>query len=124
MERSRKDDDDPRHHQRRPRSQEIRASSRSTSRRTRRSKNGVIERFYRSLKEEYVWLTNPKSFKEARGTIKRWIRWAQREAAAPAFGLPEPVEYRAQEVNLVARNQGRTTSDASVTSDKTATASF
>jgi len=64
--------------------------------------NGVIERFFRSLKEECVWLTNFKSFKEAQRAIERWIRWYNEERPHQALGYLSPVEYRSEKVNLVA----------------------
>jgi putative transposase len=64
--------------------------------------NGVIERFFRSLKEECVWLTNFKSFKEAQRVIERWIRWYNEERPHQALGYLSPAEYRAEKVNLVA----------------------
>ena len=36
--------------------------------------NGLIERFFRSLKEECVWIQRFKDFNEARHAIARWIR--------------------------------------------------
>ena len=36
--------------------------------------NGLIERFFRSLKEEYVWQYQFGSFKEARQRINSWMR--------------------------------------------------
>jgi len=35
--------------------------------------NGIVERFFRSLKEECVWQHNFTSFAEARSTITKWI---------------------------------------------------
>lgn len=35
--------------------------------------NGMIERFFRSLKEECVWLRNFRSFPELRRAVRRWI---------------------------------------------------
>jgi len=36
--------------------------------------NGMIERFFRSLKEECVWQQRFQSFVEARREIARWLR--------------------------------------------------
>jgi hypothetical protein len=37
--------------------------------------NGMIERFFPSLKEECVWQHSFPSFVEARCAVLRWIRW-------------------------------------------------
>jgi transposase InsO family protein len=37
--------------------------------------NGLVERFFRSLKEECVWQHGFPSFVEARRAVRRWIRW-------------------------------------------------
>jgi hypothetical protein len=37
--------------------------------------NGIIERFFRSLKEECTWQWNFGTFSEARRALRRWIRW-------------------------------------------------
>ncbi|WNM63966.1 integrase core domain-containing protein [Candidatus Nitrospira neomarina] len=42
-------------------------------------KNGLIERFFQSLKEECVWQHHFEGFEEARPTITRWIRWCNAE---------------------------------------------
>ncbi len=41
--------------------------------------NGMIERFFRSLKEECIWQHNFSSFGEARRAVRRWIRWYNEE---------------------------------------------
>ena len=46
--------------------------------------NGMIERFFKSLKEECTWLHNFRSFQEARSTIGRWIQqWAALHGERP-----------------------------------------
>jgi putative transposase len=37
--------------------------------------NGLIERFFRSLKEECVWQHNFQSVAEAKAAIRSWIAW-------------------------------------------------
>lgn len=37
--------------------------------------NGLVERFFRSLKEECVWQHVFRDFAEARHAITAWIRW-------------------------------------------------
>lgn len=64
--------------------------------------NGMIERFFRSLKEECTWQHNFASFREARRTIGRWIRWYNEERPHQALNYRSPVEFRAQKLNEVA----------------------
>ena len=64
--------------------------------------NGMIERIFRSLKEECTWQHSFTSFKEAKRTIDRWIAWYNEERPHQALGYLSPVEFRAQQLNLVA----------------------
>lgn len=64
--------------------------------------NGMIERFFRSLKEECTWQQNFRSFREAKAAVARWIRWYNTERPHQALGYLSPVEYRAQQLNAVA----------------------
>jgi len=64
--------------------------------------NGMIERFFRTLKEECVWQKNFASFAEARREVSRWIRWYNAERPHSALGYKSPLEYRAQQVASVA----------------------
>jgi putative transposase len=64
--------------------------------------NGMIERFFRSLKEECTWQHSFSSFREAKRTIDRWIAWYNEERPHQSLGYLSPVEYRAQQLNLVA----------------------
>ncbi|MEZ4333442.1 MAG: integrase core domain-containing protein [Myxococcota bacterium] len=64
--------------------------------------NGMIERFFRSLKEECTWQHSFSSFREAKRTIDRWIAWYNEERPDQALGYLSPVEYRTQQLNLVA----------------------
>jgi putative transposase len=49
--------------------------------------NGMIERFFRSLKEECVWQHNFDSFFEASEKVGSWIKWYNQERPhqAPAI---------------------------------------
>lgn len=49
--------------------------------------NGIIERFFRSLKEECVWQHNFSSFKEARRIIVEWITWYNGERPHQSLGV-------------------------------------
>ncbi len=64
--------------------------------------NGIVERFFRSLKEECVWQHQFRSFTEARRVIGSWIRWYNRRRPHQSLGYLSPVEYRAQQQQLVA----------------------
>lgn len=64
--------------------------------------NGMIERFFRSLKEECVWQHSFRSFREAKHHVDRWIRWYNEERPHQALDYRSPGEYRAQLLNQVA----------------------
>ncbi|MCB9725552.1 MAG: IS3 family transposase [Spirochaetaceae bacterium] len=64
--------------------------------------NGMIERFFRSLKEECVWQHSFRSFREATHHVDRWIRWYNEERPHQALDYRSPSEYRAQLLNQVA----------------------
>jgi len=64
--------------------------------------NGLIERFFRSLKEECTWQTNFRSFREAKRVVGRWIEWYNSSRPHQALGYLSPREYRAQQLNQVA----------------------
>ena len=62
----------------------------------------MIERFFRSLKEECTWQTNFRSFREAKRVVGRWIEWYNTARPHQALGYLSPREYRAQQLNSVA----------------------
>jgi putative transposase len=64
--------------------------------------NGVIERFFRSLKEECVWLRSFRSFAEASRAIREWIRFYNEERPHQALGYQSPSQFRAQQLPCVA----------------------
>jgi putative transposase len=64
--------------------------------------NGLIERFFRSLKEECVWQHNFASFGEARTAITHWIEWYNAERPHQALGYRSPRQFRALQPQLVA----------------------
>ena len=64
--------------------------------------NGMIERFFRTLKEECVWQKNFASFAHARREIAKWIQRYNTERPHSALGYKSPSEYRAQQVASVA----------------------
>lgn len=64
--------------------------------------NGLIERWFRSLKEECVWQHNFPSFAVARRAVARWITWYNLERPHQALGYKSPAEYRGQQLPQVA----------------------
>jgi putative transposase len=64
--------------------------------------NGIIERFFRSLKEECVWQHVFQTFDDARRIIRDWMRWYNEERPQQALGYRSPVQYRAQQLTQVA----------------------
>lgn len=64
--------------------------------------NGMIERFFRSLKEECVWQHNFAGYVEARAAISQWIRWYNERRPHQALGYLSPHQYRAQQLQAVA----------------------
>ena len=64
--------------------------------------NGIIERFFRSLKEECVWQHVFQTFDDARRIIRDWMRWYNEERPHQALGYRSPVQYRAQQLTQVA----------------------
>ena len=59
--------------------------------------NGMIERFFRSLKEECVWQHNFRSFTEAKRAIDHWIEWYNTERPHQALDYLSPVQFREKE---------------------------
>lgn len=66
------------------------------------SQNGMIERFFRSVKEECVWLRRFRSFHHARRVVARWIQWYNEGRPHQALGYLSPNEYRAKQLAHVA----------------------
>jgi putative transposase len=64
--------------------------------------NGLIERFFRSLKEECVWQHNFTSFSEARAAVAKWIDWYNESRPHQALGYRSPREYRRQKLPCAA----------------------
>jgi len=58
--------------------------------------NGIIERFFRSLKEECVWQHSFRNFAEAKAAIRQWIEWYNGGRPHQSLGYTSPREYRAQ----------------------------
>jgi putative transposase len=64
--------------------------------------NGIVERFFRSLKKECVWQHNFAGFVEARAAITQWIHWYNAERPHQALGYRSPRQFRALQPKLVA----------------------
>ncbi|WP_161954024.1 integrase core domain-containing protein [Candidatus Methylomirabilis limnetica] len=58
--------------------------------------NGVIERFFRTLKQECVWLHHFESFEEAERIIMDWIARYNTERQHSALGYLTPRAWREQ----------------------------
>ena len=64
--------------------------------------NGIIERWFRSVKQECVWHHAFVNFAEANRTVRRWITWYNTGRPHQALGYRSPSEYRSQQVQRVA----------------------
>jgi putative transposase len=64
--------------------------------------NGMIERFFRSLKEECVWQHNFADFAEARRVITDWLSWYNEDRPHQSLRYLSPKEYRDRYVSSVA----------------------
>jgi putative transposase len=64
--------------------------------------NGMVERFFRSLKEECVWQHNFQDFKTANRMVSRWVAWYNEERPHQSLGYKSPVEFRAQKLQKMA----------------------
>ncbi|NKB80774.1 MAG: transposase [Nitrospirales bacterium] len=64
--------------------------------------NGLIERFFRSLKEECVWQQQFESFEEGQKAINRWIRWYNEGRPHQALQYRSPRQYRNEQRSQVA----------------------
>ena len=64
--------------------------------------NGIVERFFRSLKEECVWQHNFRNFADARRAVTAWLRWYNEERPHQALGYLSPREYRTQQGQMAA----------------------
>ena len=59
--------------------------------------NGLVERFFRSLKEECVWLQLFESFEQARTAVTAWLSWYNAERPHQSLGYLSPAQYRAHQ---------------------------
>jgi len=56
--------------------------------------NGVVERFFRTLKQECVWLHRFESFEKAEQVIVQWIDRYNTQRLHSSLGYKTPVEWR------------------------------
>ena len=54
--------------------------------------NGLVERFIRSIKEEWIWHHWFESLSHAREVIGRWIKYYNTRRPHQALGYKSPVE--------------------------------
>lgn len=64
--------------------------------------NGMIERFFRSLKEECVWQHQFRTFDDARHRIRTWLAWYNDGRPHQALKYRSPTQFRAQQSTEVA----------------------
>ena len=64
--------------------------------------NGLIERFFRSLKEKCVWQHHFASFDEANRAIRRWGQWYNDERPHQALRYKSPRQFRCEQQTQVA----------------------
>jgi putative transposase len=64
--------------------------------------NGIVERFFRSLKEECIWQHNFTGFADARAAITKWIQSYNAERPHQALGYHSPQQFNALHTQLVA----------------------
>jgi putative transposase len=64
--------------------------------------NGIIERFFRSLKEECVWQHQFQTFEDARQRIRTWLAWYNEGRPHQALKYRSPAQFRAQQSTEVA----------------------
>jgi len=64
--------------------------------------NGVIERFFRGLKEECVWQHHFHNFAEAQQRLRNWLTWYNTGRPHQALGYRSPIQFRAAQLVQVA----------------------
>ena len=58
------------------------------------SANRIVERFFKTFKEECAWQYTFNSLEEAEGAIEKWITFYNTERRHSRFGYKTPNEYR------------------------------
>lgn len=54
--------------------------------------NGMIERLFRTMKEQCIWLTRFESLDEAKSAIGRWVDWYNHQRPHQALKMRTPAE--------------------------------
>ena len=65
--------------------------------------NSVVERFFKSLKEERVWQHQFRNFKEAKTAVDKWVMFYNTERPHQALGYETPQRYYAKQYDLSLR---------------------
>jgi len=50
----------------------------------------MIERLFRTMKEQCIWLHNFKSFEEAQAIIGQWVMWYNTQRPHQALNMKTP----------------------------------
>lgn len=58
------------------------------------SANGIVERFFKTFKQECAWQNSFNSLEEAEGAIEAWITFYNTERRHSRFDYKTPLEYR------------------------------
>jgi putative transposase len=62
----------------------------------------LVEKWFRSLKEECVWLENFESFEQAKAAVASWVRFYNTERPHQSLNYMSPEQFRAQQPQQVA----------------------
>jgi len=68
--------------------------------------NGIVERFFRSFKEECVWQHNFSNFTEARAAITHWIQWYNAERPTRPSAIAVHISSVGYNLNLWLDSRG------------------
>lgn len=66
--------------------------------------NSVIERFFRSLKEECVWQQKFYNFEQAKEAVERWVEHYNNQRPHQALGYQPPAKYYERSVQKLDEN--------------------
>jgi putative transposase len=64
--------------------------------------NSVVERLFKSLKEECVWQKQFKNFEEAKRAVDQWVEFYNRERPHQALGYETPQRFYQQRLRTAA----------------------
>lgn len=66
--------------------------------------NSVVERFFRSLKEECVWQHQFRNFEEAKQAVDKWVKFYNTERPHQSLGYETPDRFYGRNLNLGLRS--------------------